>query len=359
MTETKYYDGTKLLSMMDINGNKPEIYLVTSNRTAGKTTYFGRYLVNKFIKENKKFCLLYRFSYELDDCATKFFKDIQTLFFPVYDMRSESRSKGMYHELFLIDKTYDDNDEEGVPCGYAIALNNADAVKKNSHLFSDIQYILFDEFQSESNHYCPKEVNKFMSIHDSIARGQGKQNRYVPVYMLSNTVSIINPYYVALGISNRLDTKTKFLRGNGFVLEQGYNESASKAMRESAFHQAFMNNGYDKYATTASYLNDNSAFIGKMSGKNFYLFTMKFEGKEYAVREYPDENIVYVSDNVDGTFKNKIAIDLESHDINYVLLNRYSEYITRLRFFFDHGCFRFKNQECKNALIHLLCYKQY
>ena len=170
MTETKYYDGTKLLSMMDINGNKPEIYLVTSNRTAGKTTYFGRYLVNKFIKENKKFCLLYRFSYELDDCATKFFKDIQTLFFPVYDMRSESRSKGMYHELFLIDKTYDDNDEEGVPCGYAIALNNADAVKKNSHLFSDIQYILFDEFQSESNHYCPKEVNKFMSIHDSIAR---------------------------------------------------------------------------------------------------------------------------------------------------------------------------------------------
>lgn len=26
-----YYDGTKLLSMKDINGNKPELYLCTTN----------------------------------------------------------------------------------------------------------------------------------------------------------------------------------------------------------------------------------------------------------------------------------------------------------------------------------------
>ena len=43
-TETKYYDGTKLLSMTDLNGKKPEIFICTSNRTAGKTTYFSRYL---------------------------------------------------------------------------------------------------------------------------------------------------------------------------------------------------------------------------------------------------------------------------------------------------------------------------
>ena len=35
----KYYDGTKLLSLQDINGNKPEIYMCTSNRSAGKTTF--------------------------------------------------------------------------------------------------------------------------------------------------------------------------------------------------------------------------------------------------------------------------------------------------------------------------------
>ena len=50
----KYYDGTKLLSLMDINGNKPELYLCTTNRSGGKTTYFGRKAVNNFLKNGKK-----------------------------------------------------------------------------------------------------------------------------------------------------------------------------------------------------------------------------------------------------------------------------------------------------------------
>ena len=50
----EYYDGTKLLSMSDINGLKPELYLCTTNRTGGKTTYFNRLLVNNFLKKNKK-----------------------------------------------------------------------------------------------------------------------------------------------------------------------------------------------------------------------------------------------------------------------------------------------------------------
>ena len=76
----EYYDGTKLLSLSDINGDKPELYLCTTNRTGGKTTYFGRYCVNRFIKKGEKFGLIYRYNYELDDCADKFFKDLSNLF---------------------------------------------------------------------------------------------------------------------------------------------------------------------------------------------------------------------------------------------------------------------------------------
>ena len=41
-----YYDGTKLLSLLDLNNKRPEIYMVTTNRTGGKTTYFGKLVVN-------------------------------------------------------------------------------------------------------------------------------------------------------------------------------------------------------------------------------------------------------------------------------------------------------------------------
>lgn len=59
---TKYYDGTKLLSLKDLNGRTPEIYICTSNRSAGKTTFFNRYLIKKFKNNNEKFLLLYSHS---------------------------------------------------------------------------------------------------------------------------------------------------------------------------------------------------------------------------------------------------------------------------------------------------------
>ena len=164
--KNEYYDGTKLLSLKDINGNKPEIYLCTTNRTGGKTTYFGRLVVNRFIKSGKKFGLIYRFNYELDDVADKFFKDLSTLFFNGEIMESKKRAKGLFHELYLGDKH----------CGYALSLNSSDQLKKYSHLFSDIDSLIFDEFQSENNKYCPNEISKLISLHTSIARGQGKQS---------------------------------------------------------------------------------------------------------------------------------------------------------------------------------------
>lgn len=350
-----FYDGTKLLSMKDINGNKPEIYLCTSNRTAGKTTYFGRMETNRFIKDHKKFMLLYRFNYELDSVADKFFKDIGSLFFHGYTMTSKSMAKGAFHELYM----HYPNEEagsEGDPCGYAVTLNNADQIKKYSHFFSDTDSILFDEFQSETNHYCPNELQKFMSIHTSVARGQGKQVRYVPVYMLSNTVSIINPYYTALGISERLQSNTKFLKGDGFVLENGFNDTASKAMKTSAFNRAFGSNQYMAYSSEAVYLNDNTAFIEKPSGDSKYLATIMYEGNEYALREYYQEGIVYCDDHDDSTYKYKIAVTTDDHQINYVMLRRNDLFIQNMRYFFERGCFRFKNLLCKEAVMKLISY---
>lgn len=348
----KYYDGTKLLSLLDINGDKPEIYMCTTNRTGGKTTYFNRLCVNSFIKRKEKFCLVYRFNYELDDIADKFFKDIKTLFFQNYEMRSIKKAKGIYHELFL----FKHGEENGVSCGYAISLNSADALKKYSHLFSDVSRMLFDEFQSETNKYCTDEIRKFMSIHTSIARGQGKQTRYVPVYMIANPVSIINPYYVAMGISSRLREDTNFLRGNGFVLEQGYVESASTALKESAFNRAFSGSDYSAYASQAVYLNDNKAFIEKPDGKSRYLCTIKYMGKHYAIREYASSGIVYCDNRPDMNYPHKIAVTTDEHNINYVILNNSDMFISNMRFYFNKGCFRFRDLSCKEALLALISY---
>lgn len=343
---SKYYDGTKLLSMLDINGNKPEIYMCTTNRTGGKTTYFGRLCINRFLDKSEKFGLIYRYNYELDDIVEKFYKDLGSLFFPNYTMTSKRRAKGTFMELFLNDKS----------CGYALSLNNADQIKKYSHLFSDIQRMIFDEFQSETNHYCERETKKFISIHTSIARGQGEQVRYVPVYMLSNPVSIINPYYVEMEISGRLKDDTKFLRGDGFVLEQGYVESASLEQKASGFNRAFSKNSYTAYSSECVYLNDNKAFVDKPTGKSKYLCTLRYKGSDFALREYTENGLIYCDDKADSSFPIKISVTTDDHNINYVMLKRNDFFLSNLRYFFEHGCFRFKDMRCKEAVLSALSY---
>lgn len=346
MKKQMYYDGTKLLSMLDINGNKPEIYICTTNRTGGKTTYFNRLLVNRFKDRGEKFGIIYRFNYELDDCADKFFKDISTLFFNGAVMTSKRRARGIYHELYLDD----------IHCGYAFSLNSADQIKKYSHLFSDIRRLVFDEFQSEAGHYCDNEVAKFISLHTSIARGQGEQSKYVPVYMISNPVSIINPYYVELGISSRLETNTRFLKGDGYVLEQGYVESAALAQQESGFNKAFSGNKYTDYASEGVYLVDNKAFVDSPDGYSKYLCTLKYDGREYAIREYQEAGIIYCDDKPDKSFPFRITVSTNDHDINYVMLKNNDVFLYNLRYYFERGCFRFKDLRCKEAVLKSLSY---
>lgn len=341
-----YYDGTKLLSLTDINGNKPEIYMCTTNRTGGKTTYFGRLVVNRFLDKREKFGLLYRYNYELDDCAEKFFKDIGELFFNGYTMTSKKRAKGIYHELYL----------NGEPCGYAVSINSADQVKKNSHFFSDVKRLIFDEFQSESNTYCPNEIKKFISVHTSMARGQGEQNRYLPVYMLSNPVSIINPYYVELGISSRLTDETRFLRGDGFVLEQGFVESAADAQKSSGFNKAFARNSYVAYSSESVYLNDNKAFVDRPQGVGRYMATLKYNGQTYGIREFADAGVIYCDDRADETYPLKITVTTDDHELNYVMLKRNDLFLFNLRYYFERGCFRFKDLRCKEAVLKSLSY---
>lgn len=344
---SEYYDGTKLLSMLDINNQKPEIYICCGNRTGGKTTFFNRMVVKRFLDKGEKFALLYRYNYELDDCADKFFKDISTLFFNGMEMVSTRRASGIYHELFLNEKS----------CGYALSLNSADQIKKYSHLLSDVCRILFDEFQSESGKYCPNEINKLQSVHTSIARGQGKQTRYVPVYMLSNTVTILNPYFVEFGICDRLKADTKFLKGDGFVMEQCYIESASLAQKQSAFNRAFKNSNYLAYSAENIYLNDNTAFIERpVNAQSRYIATLKYCGKEYGLREYASLGIIYCDNNPDKTYKYKISVTTEDHQMNYVMLKRNDLFLENLRYLFERGCFRFKDMKCKEAVLKALSY---
>lgn len=340
--ETKYYDGTKLLSLMDINKKKPEIYICDGNRTAGKTTYFNRLLVNRFLKNGCKPCLVYRYKYELNDVADKFFNDIKKLFFKKHDMDCKMMADGVYSQLYLDNK----------PFGYAIAINDANNIKKMSHVFNDTDSMLFDEFQPLDGKYIKDEVNKLVSIHTSIARGNGKQVRYVPLYMASNSCHVLNPYYNRLDVGYRIQYNTKFIRGAGWVYEHTINKSASDAQKASAFNRALSDDKTLTHEADSTYLDNNKTFVTKMSGQNRYIATILYNNNNYSIRQYG--NYMYCDTNYDITYPCKIAVYYNDMDIDYTHKTHHYLLINGLQRYFNAGCFRFKNLDCKHVIFNLL-----
>ena len=198
-----------------------------------------------------------------------------------------------------------------------------------------------------------------MSIHTSLARGGGEQVRYLPVYMISNAVSIINPYYLSLGIADRLRTDTNYLRGDGFVVEQGFYQNVADMQKASGFNRAFKNETYLKYAAQNVYLNDNLNLIEKMQGNSDYIVTIKSGGKFYGVRRFSDTGLFYIDNRADETYPDKIVPNANEQEQGYMLLGRSSILISSLRFAFEKGYMRFRNQECKAVFFDMMKYNMF
>lgn len=353
----KYYDGGRLLGMTDLEGNLPEIYISSTNRSGGKTTYFNRYAFKRWRLYKEKFMLVYRYINELDEVEDKFFKEISSLFFPDLIMTSRKSSGGKFRNLFVAPALEWENEKE-IPwehCGYAVALNASEKLKRFSHLFSDTCRMIFDEFQSESGIYLNREVEKLISLHTSVARGGGMQSRRVPIIMISNPVSMINPYYTAMGISKRLDDKTKFLRGNGWVMEQGYVDSAAKAQEKSAFNRAFKDMDYMAYNQQGVYLNDHSAFVTKLTEDSRYVSTIIYKGQKFNLR-HSISGLYYLGQGCDESFPIRVSVSADDHDVNQVMLGQYAYFLMGVRRAFELGAMRFQNLTCKECALDMLSY---
>lgn len=335
-----FYNGNKLLSLRDAAGRPPELYFCCGNRTAGKTYFFKRWFVRRFLARKEKFVIFVRFLDDIANAAPGFWADIGALEFGKHDMTQRPILHGKAAEL-LIDKK---------PCGYVIALNDPERIKRNSALFADAERGFLDEFMSENGKYVPNECVKFNSIRLSIARGgaRGVHARRVPVYLCSNNVTLFNPYFDYLRINTVIQNRTRYLRGDGWVLEQTFNTFAADAIRDNF---RTVSSEELEYAAGNEYLLDTNTFVAKMPGAKTCLCRIKYNGKVYGVWGGIN-SCWYVSGKLkaDNT-RLLFALDPADHDETSVLITRSHEVFKRLKTAYNNGNVRFDSQGAKNAFI--------
>lgn len=332
-----YYSGDNILKENDVNNNKPEIILVTGNRTAGKSFYWKHILLDWFLEGKGQFLIIYRNFKEVNTADKDFYEDIANLYPSECDMSLKSQAGGIYYELYF----------NGVVCGYATYFNAYRQIKRKSAVFNNVTSIFIDEFQEEFGNYIDDEVGKFLSIHMSISRGFNQRVRFVRCILLSNSTSTLNPYFQALGIKdNMIKPSTKILKGDGWVLEFVYNHSATQALEESAFNRAFKSHEYMQSALRNVAFMDDKSFIIKRPKNLTFVFTIISDLKPIGV--WVGDNIAYCDYNTSG--KNAYSIDSESMESDVPIL-KYTKLYNNFKRYYTKGKLYYSNLEIKKKLI--------
>lgn len=338
-THKIYYDPGHLLSLMDADGYRPPIYMVEGNRTAGKTYGCKRVVVRDYLHRGAKFIILERRANMIKNAADYFIKDLRENDYEIgkLDMTQKPLFNGLLQELFF----------DGKPCGYVVPMNRRDLCKKASSMFVDVENIFLDEFQSESLQYAPDEYGAFSSILGSVSRGGGKQSRYVRTIMCSNSVSIFNPYYGALGIDGLINKRQKVYRGKGWVLERTYNEHAARAYAEAHKYETAENL---RYACSNDYLLDKSAFVEKVKGQKRIVCVIRRNKKLFGVWMCNDGRL-YVSNKYDPGFAMRITLNAEDHDVGDMLVDKGHAFYRTLFSAYMEGRMVFDSQASREAYI--------
>lgn len=348
----RYYNGDKLLSQKDKNNKIPGIYIANSNRSAGKTTFFGIKLLQDFINKGEQFIILTRTKNEIEEPET-LFEEVLDAYFPESLMHSKTYVKRLITAIYFENKM----------CGFAVCLKDAVTLKKYSSVFTKVGSGFMDELQPENGYYLRNEVTLLKSVIKTVSRGGGAQARYVRWIFLSNNINIMNPYFLQLkiykdipeNISELAKKEDIYIKGNGYVCEFAYNESAAKEAAVNPAMLAFMEDEQVDISTTAEFMvKSNSFIIKKMGGKMDYLFTLKFNGQFFAVRRVKKNGYIYVTSSYDPSYKGVIAINGSDHDEMTIQLQNNTFYMATLRDSYCAGIMRFSDLEAKNTIIELL-----
>lgn len=358
----KFYSNRGLLESKDRNGEDPELFIVCSRvRGPGKTYSFAKTLMDRFYDDGGKFVLLCRVGAELGSVAEGMMKSMMADHYPGLIMSEKIKMGRTFSEVWVESQASgeDDDDSDGPikkeHVGYVIPLNGADRIKKVSSTFTDAVHGYFDEFQPEyDSTYLKDEVERFKSVHTSIARGGGSSRRYFPIYMSSNAISIANPYFVGLGLTTKIQSDTKKYRGDGYVYQRAENVELAESHDGSAMSRAFRGLKSSNF-TDNSWVNDNGSGVCKSDpawGRSYYMGTLVTGEAKFGVFHYPEVDMTYISHNVDKTYSGVYRIEIDGEP-NLPLLR--SNYLAKnIKQSIQFGTMRYQSETAKRVAMECL-----
>lgn len=362
-TPPVYREYAEMMADMFSKPNKaglwPETYFIMSNRVGGKTYTIGKTLMYMAMDYDIKFGLLCRKMKKMGKYAQGVLDQVLKDVYPEWTMKEISVSK-IYTEIWMIKRGSEELEggktKETVEkklIGYVLPLNSDADLKDYSSVLSSIEVMFMDEFQSDDS--VPDETDKFVNIHDTVARGESRDGinygvRYLPTIMCSNSLSITNKYMALFELMSKIQSNTRLYRGDGVSLLRFKNENVSGNQRKTAFHRSVKSSSVLDSNIDNAWMNDNNACVCKPDnwGQSYYMCTIVDGDNEYSVTWYPKMDYYYIGRSIDRSDP-KVYNITPGGVVNVPLLRKTNMFIC-LRRAYEHGLCMFSDQTIKNVM---------
>jgi hypothetical protein len=187
---------------------------------------------------------------------------------------------------------YAKNSLETFPIGEFIALRDYMRAKRKPR--PKVKIIFFDEFLNEENDYLANEIKAYLSICDSVIRNRDN----VRCYLVSNHISVINPYFNYFGF---VQLGKRFTRGqHDSILEFTDSEQFVEYRKHTKFGSSIDGTEYGEYAMMGKMLLDDYTNVSKIPDSQcHHQFHIRLEGLLIDVCVM--NNILYLRKSSDST----------------------------------------------------------
>lgn len=304
---------------------------IIGNRGGGKTYGCKKWAITDFLKYGNEFVYLRRYKPELKN-IDNFFQDIEHEF-PEYLFKA-------YQGQFFIAESSAPDDWR--PFGYYITLSTSKIAKSMS--FPRVSKIIFDEFILDKGvyHYLADEVTTFLEFYETVAR-----TRDVKAYLLSNALTVTNPYFIYFDIS--LPYKRKIKVNKDVLIEMVQDDDYIKMKKGTRFGQLISGTAYGRYAIENEFFRDTKDFIQKKEGTAEYFFTLVFKDIEFGVWIDYKKGLLYLSEDIDKSCRISFSLTIDDHKPNTMLLKTgKSYYLEMFKRNYAIGNVRFESMKAKN-----------
>lgn len=293
MSKRKYYNFAPVLSYNAIYN------FVVGGRGIGKSYGAKKRAIDDAIKRGREFIYLRRYTKELTSSRDTFMADIEHLY-PEHDFRTHNGK--LQYTAFVDPDSFEDESEynkalkarDWTTAGHFIALVTAQ--HKKSVAYPNVYTIIYDEFIIEKGalRYLPSEHVAFNNFYSTVDRW----NDRVKVLFLANSVSIMNPYFIAYDIVP--EPGREFVkRGGGFVVAHfPDSDEFANDVYQTRFGRFISGTEYADYAVGNTFADNNDSLIEVKGAKARYQFTLECLTGTFSVWYAMGNNTFYVQEKL-------------------------------------------------------------